>query len=150
MVGWECQTNPREASGLDPEAVHESIFEFHVRGRTDTAAFLDMGDQFLALMETADETSDAETAADDHRHIGLVVDDRDAVERGLDAHGVETLPTNGLDFHDPWGNRIQIVAYEDIQFTKADHVRHGMGLTDLEKSSAAVAELAEKGMAPDE
>ncbi|WP_089813675.1 VOC family protein [Halomicrobium zhouii] len=121
------------------------IFEFEVRGRTDSAAFLDMGDQFLALSEVDDPGG-----ADQHRHFGLVVDDADAVERRLDALDVETLTGRGLDFLDPWGNRIQVVDYEEIQFTKAGHVLRGMGLSDLEKSDDAIAELAEKGMAPEE
>ena len=132
---------------------YQSVFEFDVRGRVDTGAFLDMGDQFLALMETEDEVAGekaVERAVDDHRHVGLVVDDPAAVERALDKLGVETLATGGLDFRDPWGNRLQVVAYEDVQFTKADHVREGMGLTALEKSADALAELAEKGMAPEE
>ena len=154
---------------------YESVFAFDVRGRIDGGAFLDMGDQFLALMEngegtpgdgagdaadtdSAGDTADTdgandeagERAVDDHRHVGLVVDDRAAVERALDDLGVETLPTGGLDFRDPWGNRLQVVAYEEIQFTKTDHVRGGMGLSDLGKSAAALAELAERGMAPEE
>lgn len=107
-----------------------------------------MGDQFLALMETSE--GEGKGPVDDHRHVGLVVDDRTAVERALDERGAETLPTSGLDFRDPWGNRLQIVAYGDVQFTKADRVREGMGLSDLGKSAAALAELSEKGMAPDE
>jgi catechol 2,3-dioxygenase-like lactoylglutathione lyase family enzyme len=128
---------------------YESVFEFDVRGRTEGGAFLDMGDQFLALMEAADGADD-EGAVDDHRHVGLVVDDRAAVERALDERGIETLSTSGLDFRDPWGNRLQVVAYEAVQFTKADHVGEGMGVADLGKSAAALAELAEKGMAPEE
>jgi catechol 2,3-dioxygenase-like lactoylglutathione lyase family enzyme len=122
---------------------YRDVFEFPLRGRTDSGAFLDMGDQFLALMETSGGS------ADNHRHLGLVVDDPAAVECRLDDLGVEMLPTRGLDFRDPWGNRIQIVAYGEIQFTKADHVLAGMGLSNLEKEESAVAELAEKGMAPD-
>ena len=131
---------------------YESVFEFDVRGRIDTGVFLDMGDQFLALMETENDGTDddAEETVDDERHVGLVVNDRAAVERALDELGVETLPTSGLDFRDPWGNRLQIVAYEDIQFTKADHVLDGMELSALEKSAAALAELAEKGMSEGE
>lgn len=128
---------------------YESVFAFDVRGRIDGGAFLDMGDQFLALMESGDEGAD-ESGVDDHRHVGLVVDDRAAVERALDERGIDPLPTSGLDFRDPWGNRLQIVAYEEIQFTKTDRVREGMGLSDLGKSAAALAELAEKGMAPEE
>lgn len=121
------------------------LFEFDLRGRTASAVFLDMGDQFLALAET----SGAGEGRDDHRHFGLVVDDPEAVERRLAERDVERLPTSGLEFRDPWGNRVQVVAYEDIQFTKADHVLRGMDLSELEKSESAVAELAEKGMAPE-
>jgi len=121
------------------------VFAFELRGRTDSGAFLDMGDQFLAL-SAVDDPGDT----DRHRHFGLVVDDADAVEGRLADLDVETLTGRGLDFRDPWGNRIQIVDYEEIQFTKADHVLRGMDLADLEKSDDAVAELAEKGMAPEE
>ncbi|MFB6117255.1 VOC family protein [Halosegnis sp.] len=119
-----------------------SLFAVDLRGRTDHAAFIDMGDQFIALAA-------GETAADETRHIGLVVDDRDAVERRLEETGVERLETNGLDFHDPWGNRIQVVEYAEVQFSKTDAVLEGMGL-DLAKTDAALAELAAKGMAPDD
>ncbi len=121
-----------------------SIFAFELRGRTASGAFVDIGDQFVALSEVADADD-----RDDHRHFGLVVDDLDAVERRLDALGVETLSGRGLDFRDPWGNRVQVVAYEAVQFTKASHVLHGMGLSDLGKSESALAELTEKGMAPE-
>ena len=120
------------------------IFEFELRGRTDSGAFIDVGDQFVALSEV-----DEHDEADQHRHFGLVVDDADAVERRLEALGVEILPVSGLDFRDPWGNRVQVVDYEEIQFTKAELVLRGMGLSDLEKSDDAVAELAEKGMPPE-
>lgn len=126
----------------DVEAATEfygSVFEFEVRGRSDAGVFLDMGDQFLALMETAADAN-GDGTIDDHRHVG----------RALDEHGVETLDTSGLDFRDPWGNRLQVVAYEEVQFTKADHVRDGMRLSDLEKSATALAELVAKGMAPEE
>ena len=123
---------------------YESLFEFDLRGRGESSAFVDVGDQFVALSEG--ENPDG---PDDHRHFGLVVDDAEAVERRLEATDAERLSTGGLDFRDPWGNRVQVVAYEDVQFTKADHVLRGMGL-DLEKSESAIAELAEKGMAPDE
>ena len=123
-----------------------SIFAFDIRGRTDSGAFLDMGDQFLALSEVPDSAE-----SDEHRHFGLVVDDPSVVERRLEAiedFDVEVLPTSGLDVRDPWGNRFQIIAYERIQFTKAEHVLDGMGLTGFEKSDSAIAELAEKGMNP--
>ncbi|WP_435179919.1 VOC family protein [Halorussus sp. AFM4] len=120
------------------------LFEFELRGRGDASAFVDMGDQFLALSET-----DESDGPDDHRHFGLVVDDPEAVDSALDRTDAERLQTGGLDFRDPWGNRVQVVAYEEIQFTKADHVLAGMGLDDLGKSESALAELDEKGMAPE-
>lgn len=121
------------------------LFEFDLRGRLESKAFLDMGDQFIAL-SAVDGPAEGR---DDHRHFGLVVDDLDAVERRLETLDVELLPTQGLEFRDPWGNRVQVVAYQEIQFTKADHVLRGMGLADLEKSDAAVEELADRGLAPE-
>ncbi|WP_436927044.1 VOC family protein [Halosimplex amylolyticum] len=129
----------------EARAFYESIFEFEVRGETDHAAFLDVGDQFIALTEVVD----AGEATDAHRHFGLVVDDTDVVERRLAETDADVLDTDGIDFLDPWGNRIQVVDYADVQFSKADHVLEGMGLGDLEKSDAALDELAEKGMAPE-
>lgn len=124
---------------------YDSLFEFELRGRSDSSAFIDMGDQFVALSET----DDAGAEIDDHRHVGLVVDDASALESQLEAEDVERLDVPGLEFRDPWGNRIQIVEYARIQFTKADHVLDGMGLTSLEKSPSAIDELVEKGMAPE-
>ncbi|SDQ19935.1 VOC family protein [Natronobacterium texcoconense] len=124
---------------------YESLFRFELRGRSDTKVFLDMGDQFVALAETDEATVET----DDARHFGLVVDDAETVEARLEETDVERLDVPGLEFHDPWGNRVQIVDYEEIQFTKADHVLKGMGLEGLEKSEGALEELAEKGMAPD-
>ena len=130
--------------------VYRDLFSFELRGRTDSKAFLDMGDQFLALAETSDTGPN-----DEARHFGLVVDDAGLVERRLEETAMddtrfEVLDTSGLDLVDPWGNRIQIVEYGDIQFTKADHVLAGMDLEGLSKSSSAIEELAEKGMAPEE
>ena len=130
--------------------VYRDLFAFELRGRTDSKAFLDMGDQFLALAET-----ERSGLIDEARHLGLVVDDRDLVESRLEElamaeGGFSVLDTSGLDLRDPWGNRIQIVEYAAIQFTKADHVLAGMDLEGLEKSSSAIEELAEKGMAPEE
>jgi hypothetical protein len=104
-------------------------------------AFIDLGDQFIAL------STGRRQPADDERHLGLVVDDREAARRSLEAAGVKVLPGRGLDFRDPWGNRVQIVAYGDIQFGKTPEVLAGMGLGDLRKSEAARAELARKGLA---
>jgi hypothetical protein len=105
-------------------------------------AFLDMGDQFLAL------SSGRRQPPDEHRHVGLVVDDKDAVRAALADAGVEVLPGRGLDFLDPWGNRIEVVDYRDIQFTKAPWVLQGMGLEPIDKGAAAMAELQQKGIAP--
>jgi lactoylglutathione lyase len=115
------------------------FFEIHLRGVVPGMAFLDLGDQFLALSEGREQAPDA------HRHFGLVVDDKEAVRQELETAGVEVLPGRGLDFLDPWGNRIEIVDYRDIQFTKADSVLAGMGL-ELEKRAAAVEQLQEKGL----
>jgi len=126
----------------EAEEFYADLFDCGVRGRSDSAVFLDMGDQFLAL-------SEGETDTDDHRHVGLVVDDPDALDRRLDELGVERMNTRGVDFRDPWGNRIQVVAYAEVQFTKADHVLAGMGLDGLPKSESAIEELANKNMAPE-
>ena len=117
------------------------LFDFKLRGKSSTSAFIDLGDQFLALQKGL-------THADEGRHFGLVVDDKDAVRRSLAAAGVQPLPGPFLDFLDPWGNRIEIVSYENVQFTKAPNVLRGMGLTHLSKNEQAIKELTEKGMAP--
>ncbi len=122
-------------------AFYGALFEFTLRGRSDTQAFIDLGDQFLQLTESRAH------APDDKRHFGLVVDDRELVRRALEGLGVELLG-RGLSFRDPWGNRVEVVPYDDIQFTKAPHVLAGMGAGGLEKTENAVAQLAEKGMAP--
>jgi len=124
-------------------AFYGRLFDFELRGRAPGMAFVDLGDQFLALSEGRRQ------APDDHRHFGLVVDDKAAVRRALDEAGVEILPGRGLDFHDPWGNRVEIVDYRDIQFTKAPDVLRGMELDALGKSEAAQEELRRKGLAPD-
>jgi lactoylglutathione lyase len=118
------------------------IFEFKLRGKSEGMAFIDLGDQFLALQKGRSQ------AADDGRHVGLVVDDKEAVRRALAAAGVEVLAGPFLDFRDPWGNRIEIVGYDNIQFSKAPNVLRGMGLTHLAKNAKAIKELADKGMAP--
>jgi catechol 2,3-dioxygenase-like lactoylglutathione lyase family enzyme len=119
------------------------IVDFTLRGRVRGMAFVDMGDQFVALSEGRSQ------APDDDRHFGLVVDDKDAVRRALEAAGVEILRGRGLDFRDPWGNRIQVVDYRDVQFSKTEDVLGGMGLEGLEKSESALRELRDKGLAGD-
>ena len=116
------------------------IFELELRGRAGRMAFIDMGDQFIALAEGRTQP------ADRARHFGLVVDDKEATRQALIDAGVELQPGRGLDFLDPWGNNIQVVDYRDIQFTKAPAVLRGMGLDDLGKSDQALAELRDKGL----
>jgi lactoylglutathione lyase len=123
-------------------AFYGRLFEFELRGRSENSAFIDLGDQFIALQ------SGRTQPADDGRHFGLVVDDREAVRATLKEMGVDILPGRFLDFRDPWGNRIEIVGYDNIQFTKAPHVLRGMGLQHLAKNERAMQELADKGMAP--
>jgi lactoylglutathione lyase len=117
------------------------LFELSLRGRSDKMAFIDIGDQFINLSESRTRDLDKE------RHFGLVVDDKEKVRRRLKQAGVETLPGRGVEFRDPWGNRVQIVEYANIQFTKHKAVLEGMGCTDLRKSPAAIEELSRKGIA---
>jgi catechol 2,3-dioxygenase-like lactoylglutathione lyase family enzyme len=123
-------------------AFYRRLFDFELRGRTETSAFIDLGDQFLALQTGRTQ------AADEGRHFGLVVDDKDAVREALAEAGITPLPGRFLDFLDPWGNRIEIVGYDNVQFTKAPNVLRGMGLAHLSKNERARKELADKGMAP--
>jgi lactoylglutathione lyase len=119
------------------------LFEIKLRGRGPRMAFIDAGDQFIALAEGEGCSSD------EHRHVGMVVDDRKAVRLALRELGVEILPGKGLDFLDPWGNHWQVVEYSEIQFTKAPEVLRGMDLGDLKKSEKALEELRRKGLAPE-
>jgi lactoylglutathione lyase len=121
-------------------AFYGQFFELRLRGHMRGAAFVDIGDQFLALMQGRSQSADVA------RHLGLVVDDKEAVRRDLGAAGVPVLPGRGLDFLDPDGNRIEIVQYDEIQFTKSAEVLRGMGL-ELGKSDKALGELREKGLA---
>jgi catechol 2,3-dioxygenase-like lactoylglutathione lyase family enzyme len=131
-----------EVGDLDEAvAFWESIFgPLTLRGRSGRMAFIDMGDQFIALAEGRSQPPDA------HRHFGLVVDDKDAVRARLRELGVPATG-RGLDFRDPWGNFIQVVDYRDIQFTKSPEVARGMGIDGLEKLDSAREELAAKGLA---
>jgi predicted enzyme related to lactoylglutathione lyase len=121
-------------------AFYGRLFTFELRGKSDAMAFIDLGDQFIALQKGRSQ------AADDGRHVGLVVDDKQAARNALEAAGVSLIGGPFLDFRDPWGNRVEIVGYENIQFTKAPNVLRGMGLTHLAKNERAKRELAEKGM----
>ena len=120
------------------------LFEFTLRGRSEHNAFIDLGDQFIALQKGRKQP------ADDGRHFGLVVDDKEAARNALQEAGVSLLDGPFLDFLDPWGNRVEIVGYDNIQFTKAPNVLRGMDLTHLAKNEKAKKELAEKGMASEE
>jgi predicted enzyme related to lactoylglutathione lyase len=123
-------------------AFWEQVFgQLTLRGRSASMAFVDMGDQFVALMK-------ADVGAPDrHRHVGIVVDDKEAVRAAAVAAGVAVSRPPGLDLRDPWGNFLQVVDYREIQFTKAPEIRSGMGLEGLQKTDAAVAELRAKGLA---
>src|SRR6266542_6519190 len=123
-------------------AFYGRLFDFELRGSSKTSAFIDLGDQFLALQKGRTQ------AADDGRHFGLVVDDKDAIRHALAEARVDPLPGQFLDFLDPWGNRVEIVGYDNIQFTKAPNVLRGMGLSHLAKNKRAIKELIDKGMAP--
>jgi predicted enzyme related to lactoylglutathione lyase len=127
----------------DALAFYGLLFDFKLRGKSKTMAFIDLGDQFIALQKGRKQPPD------DGRHFGLVVDDKEAARRTLKAAGVKTLKGPFLDFRDPWGNRVEIVGYDNIQFTKAPNVLRGMGLTRLAKNANAKKELAAKGMAVD-
>jgi len=121
-------------------AFWESIFgELELRGRGKQMAFIDMGDQFLALARGRTQPPDQ------HRHFGLVVDDKEAVRARLQELGIPVFG-RGVDFRDPWGNLIQVVDYRDVQFTKTNDVLRAMDLEGLEKSESAIAELRAKGI----
>ena len=122
-------------------AFYGRLFKFELRGKSDSMAFIDLGDQFIALQKGRRQP------VDDGRHFGLVVDDKEAARKALETAGVTLLDGPFLDFRDPWGNRVEIVGYDNIQFTKAPNVLRGMGLMYLAKNEKAKKELAEKGMA---
>jgi lactoylglutathione lyase len=122
-------------------AWYGQFFEFELRGRAGTRmAFIDMGDQFIAVAAGRSQPPDAA------RHFGLVVDDREAVREAMRRAGVDVSARGSLDFTDPWGNHVQVVDYRDIQFTKTPDVLRGMGLSDLPKTEAAQREIREKGL----
>ena len=117
------------------------IFRFELRGRAGRSmAFVDMGDQFLAL------SAPRRQPADEDRHFGLVVDDKEAVRRALETLGAEIVPTRGLRFVDPWGNSVEVVQYDEVQFSKTEAVLRALGLAGLGKSQRAREELRRKGI----
>jgi lactoylglutathione lyase len=119
-----------------------AIFDFKLRGKSDHNAFIDLGDQFVQLSLGKSQ------GPDDKRHFGFVVDDREPVRRALEKLGLTSI-NERLNFRDPWGNRIEVVPYEDIQFTKASHILKGMNVGALKKTPNAIEELKKKGMAPE-
>jgi lactoylglutathione lyase len=124
-------------------AFYGRLFEITLRGKSETSAFVDLGDQFIAFQKGRVQ------GPDDGRHFGLVVTDKEAVRAALSEADIAPLPGPFLDFLDPWGNRIEIVEYQNVQFTKAPNVLRGMGLRNLSKNDSALKELSAKGMAPE-
>jgi lactoylglutathione lyase len=116
------------------------LFSFELRGRAGRMAFIDMGDQFLALAEGRRQ------GPDDGRHFGLVVDDKQAVREAVEREGLRIVPGRRLDFLDPWGNRFEIVDYRDIQFDRVPAVKRKLGIEALEKTDAAREEIRDRGL----
>jgi catechol 2,3-dioxygenase-like lactoylglutathione lyase family enzyme len=133
-----------EVGDLDEAlAWYGRFFEFQLRGRAGVRmAFIDIGDQFIALASGRTQSPDGE------RHFGLVVDDKEAVRDRMRSEGIPVQPSGSFDFSDPWGNHVQVVAYQDVQFTKSREILRAMGLDGLAKSERAAAELRAKGLAP--
>jgi catechol 2,3-dioxygenase-like lactoylglutathione lyase family enzyme len=123
----------------------ERLFSFELRGRRPSMAWIDLGDQFVALTEVGDRAG----AGDAARHVGIVVDDKEALRAQLREAGVDVSPSGSLRVRDPSGNILEIVDYRDIQFSKSDAVLRGMGLRALEKSDSAQEELRAKGLLGD-
>lgn len=124
-------------------AFYGRLFEITLRGKSETSAFVDLGDQFIAFQKGRVQ------GPDDGRHFGLVVTDKEAVRAALAEAHIAPLPGPFLDFLDPWGNRIEIVEYQNVQFTKAPNVLRGIGLRNLSKNDSALKELSAKGMGPE-
>jgi catechol-2,3-dioxygenase len=125
----------------DALAWYGRFFELELRGRIGARmAFIDMGDQFIAL------SAGRSQPPDQARHFGLVVDDKEAVRAELMRQGMAVQPSGSLDVLDPWGNQIQVVDYREIQFTKAPAVLRGMNVGPLEKTEQALEELRGKGL----
>jgi catechol 2,3-dioxygenase-like lactoylglutathione lyase family enzyme len=121
-------------------AWYGQFFELELRGRAGVSmAFIDMGDQFIALAR------DPTPHVDRERHFGLVVDDKQAVRAALEAAGVAVTRPPNCSFRDPWGNHVQVVDYRDVQFTKTPEILRAMDLS-LEKSEQAREELRRKGV----
>lgn len=116
------------------------LFAFELRGRAGRMAFIDMGDQFLALSQGRRQ------GPDEGRHFGLVVDDKEAVCDAVVREGLEIVPGRGLDFLDPWGNRFEVVDYRDIQFSRVPGVMRKLGVEGLGKRPSALEEIRSRGL----
>jgi catechol 2,3-dioxygenase-like lactoylglutathione lyase family enzyme len=121
---------------------YERYFEFTLRGRRPTMAWIDLGDQFLALSERAG----AHPEPDRDRHVGFVVQDKEELRAALKAGGEDVAPRGSLRVRDPSGNQLEIVDYRDVQFSKAPEVLRGMGLDGVNKAPSAIKELRDKGL----
>jgi catechol-2,3-dioxygenase len=124
-------------------AFYARFLDFEIKSRSDTAAFIYFGDQFINFAKGSNPSPD------NRRHFGIAVDDKELARKTLQEMGVQLLDGRFLDFLDPWGNRVELTTYTKIQYTKADHVLRGMGLEHLEKTPEAIEELRAKGMAPE-
>jgi len=118
------------------------FLDFEIQSSSKTAAFIYFGDQFINFSKGRTQ------APDENRHFGIAVDNKELARLTLEGMGVTFLDGRFMDFLDPWGNRVEITTYTNIQFSKADHVLKGMGLGHLEKTASAIVELREKGLAP--
>jgi lactoylglutathione lyase len=116
------------------------LFTFSLRGRSGRMAFIDMGDQFLAIAEGRRQ------GPDEGRHFGLVVDDKEAVRAAVEREGLEVVRGRGLDFLDPWGNRFEVVDYRDIQFSRTPGVMRKLGVEGLAKREGALDEIRSRGL----
>ena len=132
-----------EVGDLDEAlAFYSRFLDFEIHDKNDSEAFIYFGDQFINF------TKHSNRKPDEKRHFGIAVDDKELVRRSLEAMGVTLFDGPFLDFLDPWGNRVEITTYTNIQYTKAEHILRGMGLSHLTKTEQALAELRAKGMAP--
>ena len=132
-----------EVGNIDEALTFYGCFlDFEIHSRSETAAFIYFGDQFINFSKGRTQ------APDENRHFGIAVDNKELARLTLEGMGVTFLDGRFMDFLDPWGNRVEITTYTNIQFSKADHVLKGMGLGHLEKTESAIVELREKGLAP--
>ncbi|MFP6773219.1 MAG: VOC family protein [Alphaproteobacteria bacterium] len=123
-------------------AFYGGFIDFDLASKSETAAFVYFGDQFINFSLGRTQ------GPDEKRHFGIAVDDKDLAREMLEGMGITFLDTRFLDFLDPWGNRVEITTYTNIQFSKADHVLKGMGLEHLSKTDNAIEQLRKKNMAP--